>query len=182
MEKQTRQNITKNTINKMVSLNTEGLPQTKIAKKLNLNQSTVSKYINKPENKDLATILKDRLKNKYVTLFTARKIREEKQALELSNYASKPNEVNNETIYQSPEQIEKYLQRQDRSGLDIAKSTGILESNTIRFGDDNTQNIVISPAYQQFIDFQVKQEHLATDKPLTIDTQGHTIDSDDVDT
>lgn len=160
IDKPTRQSIDKNTINKMVSLSAEGKPQTVIARKLNVNQSTVSKYVNQPENKELEDVLKDRLREKYVTQFVARKERDEEEALKVTEYAYNPTTVENKTIYQTPDQIEKYLGRQDKCGLKIAEGTGVLKSNTIQFGDDNSQHLtVMSPSYQAFIDFQNDRSH-----------------------
>ena len=64
----------------------------------------------------------------------------------------------NETLYKTPEQIEKFLTRQDRTANAILRGVGILDSNTIHFGDNNIQeNTVISASFQQFIDFQSSQ-------------------------
>jgi transcriptional regulator with XRE-family HTH domain len=161
------------TIEQIISLDTEGLTQPQIAKRLGISQGVVSKYLRKPEIKTLSDKLREKLQRKYVTLFTARKIRDEKQALELTDHAYNPDEIVNKTIYQTPEQIESFLNRQDKAGLKISQGTGILypqSLNQINF-NDNRQQTIISSAFQAFLDWEAKHA-----KP--IDTQGD-IESDD---
>ncbi len=157
-------------IHKIVEHQAEGMPQKTIAKTLNIATGSVSTHINKPDNKAKIETLRNKLQDQYGNKFVTRMIKEEEQAINLSNHAYNPKEVENKTLYQTPEQIELHLRRKDKTGIDVLKGTDILPSNTmVRFGDDNTQNITISASYQQFLDYQA-------DKPLTIDTNGDTID------
>ncbi len=97
----------------------------------------------------------------------------EQKALNLSDYAHNPSTIPNETIYQTPEQIESFLNRQDKAGLKISQGTGILypqSLNQINF-NDNRQQTVISSAFQAFLDWEAKHTQ-------PIDTQGD-IESDD---
>jgi predicted transcriptional regulator len=154
LKKQTRTTINNNIINQIITLRAEGKTQNEIARLLNIAQPTVSVYSNKPEIKSVTEKLRETLQNKHTTRFTTRKIREEKKADLLSRIAL-GDEVDNKTMYQDVDSIEKFLARQDKSGLIIAKGVGILDTNTIRFGDDNSQHLtVISPSYQKFLDFQ----------------------------
>lgn len=61
----------------------------------------------------------------------------------------------------------------DKTNLNLLKAVDIFPSNTmVRIGDDNSQHLtVISPAFQQFLDFQ-------TDNPKVVDTQGDNIDGE----
>ncbi len=177
-EKPVNTKISQDTINEIVTSSVKGKTQTLIAKELGIKQNTVSKYINKPENIELSEILKERLKKKYVTLFVNRKIKDEQQALKLSDYAYDPENVTNNTIYKTADEIEKNLSRQDKCGLKISEGTGILDSNTMRTGDDYSQHITISPSYQAFLDFQSMQDD---NKLQTIDVNGDTIDSNNDD-
>ena len=68
----------------------------------------------------------------------------------------------------------------DKTNLNILKlasedGVGIFPTNTIRFGDDNSQHLtVVSPAFQQFLDFQSNNQ----DNSQVIDTQGDNVDDD----
>ena len=61
----------------------------------------------------------------------------------------------------------------DKTNLNLLKAVDIFPSNTmVRIGDDNSQHLtVISPAFQQFLDFQ-------NDNPKVVDTQGDNIDGE----
>ncbi len=133
--------IDTNTKSQIINLTVEGKPQKKIADQLSITQATVSRTLNKPENRTLIQKLKEKLQKKYATRFIVRKIREEQKALGLSDYAHNPNAIPNETIYQTPEQIESYLARQDKSGLKMLQGADILTSHTnqFNFNQDNRQ-------------------------------------------
>lgn len=143
------------TINKAVQANVEGKPQTVIAKELGVSQNAISKHLRKPANIALAQRLRETLQRRHVHKFISRVVKTEKIASQLNDYALGLADIN-DTKYKDIEDIEKMLTRVDKTGLAILKGVGILDTNTIHFGDniDNSDNRVMSNAYMQFIDFQ----------------------------
>lgn len=138
--------IDTHTKSQIINLTVEGKPQKEIANQLSVDQATVSRALNKPENRTLIQKLKERLQKKYATRFVVRKIREEQRALNLSDYAHNPSTITNKTIYQTPEQIESYLARQDKSGLKMLQGTDILSLHTNQFNFQSNQQVNIEPA------------------------------------
>ncbi len=148
--------LSQNTKNHIVTKSAEGLPQTLIAKDLDISQSAVSKHLAKPESKQLTEKLQKRLQEKHTTRFIARTIKEEQEASKLSNYNLGLSDDNNSKFIE-PEEIEKFLVRMDKKGIAIAKGVRILDTNTIHIGDDNSQTVVVTESYQKFLDFQNSQ-------------------------
>ncbi len=159
----------------IINRNAEGISQTIIANELNISQPAVSKQLLKPEIKELSQRLREALQKRHVHKFIARVTKAEKMASKVNDYALGLSD-DNPTRYESIEDQEKFLARMDKTGLAIAKGVGILDTNTIRFGDDNSQNItVVSPAFQQYIDYQSNNP----DNTQAIDTKGDNVDDDE---
>ena len=143
--------------NHIITKTLEGVPQRTIAKELNTSQTTISHYINKPEIKSLTQRLRNTLQQKHVHKFIARVVKTEKQAAKVNDYALGLTN-DNPTRYESIDEQEKLLTRCDKTGLNILKGVGILDTNTMHVGDTNTSNVtVVTPAFQQFIDFQASE-------------------------
>lgn len=135
----------------------KGLSQKEIGNKLAITQSAVSRQLAKPEVKELTERLRNTLKERYVAKFIKRTVKEAKASSKLTDYMLGTSN-DNKTRYETPEQIEKFLTRQDKTANAILRGVGILDSNTIHIGNTNTQiNQVISPSYQAFLDFQSTQ-------------------------
>lgn len=154
LDKQKNQVLDHNTKSYINVKCAEGLPQTVIAKHLDISQSAVSKHLAKPESKALTQRLRETLQQRHVHKFISRVVKTEKIASQLNDYALGLSDTNN-TKYKDIDDIEKVLTRVDKTGLAILKGVGILDTNTIHFGDniDNSTK-VMSSAYMQFIDFQ----------------------------
>lgn len=145
-------------INLIASEDAKGTSQTVIAKQLNVAQSTVSRQLAKPEVKELSQRLRDALQSRHVHKFISRVVKEAKVANNVSDYMlglSNDNPTRIETI----EEAEKFLTRMDKTGLAIAKGVGILDTNTIRIGDDNSVSVTVSPAFQAYIAFQTSPQN-----------------------
>jgi predicted transcriptional regulator len=159
LEKPRNYNLDSYTKKVIETKHSEGIPQTTIAKEIGFTQTTVSKHLAKPETKAITDRLKETLQKKYATRFIARKIKEEKTAYDLADIAmGNTDQSSNKTMYDNIDRIEKYLDRQDKSALKIMQGVSILASNAIplHIGDNNTQ-VVITPSYQAFLDYQSTQ-------------------------
>ena len=160
LEKPTRKTpvvITDYLKTKIITKSAEGMPQRHIAKQVNITQPAISNLLNKPEVKALTQRLKEALQEKYIHKFVARTVKEAKAASKLSDYALGITKTN-DTLYKDVDQIEKYLTRMDRTGTTIAKGVGVLDTNTMYIGDDNSQHVTISAPYQEFLDYQAKKQ------------------------
>jgi len=159
--------ILNNTKHEIESMHVEGMKQTEIARQLKISQPTVSQHLNKPEVKELTQRLKEALQKNHAHKFIRRVVKTEQQAGKLNDYVLGLSE-DNPTRYETPEQIEKALSRVDKTGLGILKGVGILDSNTIHFGDNNTQTNVISPAFQDYLNFQNRQNEIESGDVIDI--------------
>ncbi len=133
------------------------IPQTQIAKQHNLSQSRVS-LIN-TENKEIIESRKKELQ-----ALTPSILEEFKHdcmiSKELSLHLHRPKENKNETALKDNADIISYKKSLASTKIKILENTGILEANTIRFGDDHSQHLTISPSYQAFLDYQSNQEEI----------------------
>lgn len=150
--------LSHHTINEIATKSVEGLSQKVIANDLDIHQTTVSKYSNKPEVKELTQRLRETLQQRHTAKFIKRVVKNEKHISRLSDYALGLTN-DNPTRYKDIQDIEKAIARTDKTGLAILKGVGILDTNTIRFGDDNSVNVTVSPAFQQFIDFRTNDNN-----------------------
>lgn len=149
--------LTQNIKTEIVSQNAEGLTQPTIANNLDISQSSVSKHLAKPESKELSERLRDTLQKKHVHRFISRVVKTEKIAAQVNDYVLGLSD-NNPTQYKDVDEIEKLLSRVDRTGLAILKGVGILDTSTIYLGNDNSQHLTVTPAFQGYLDYSSKRK------------------------
>ena len=122
-----------------------GEPQTGIAKRLGVNQSTISRFKEKNEERiekarheiiaENIDGIQEGIKNDI----------ENNKKLSIE-FKESSNITSEKVAYKSS--VQKNIIKP------LLEKVGIYPSNTIHIGDDNSQNITISPAFQDYIDFQ----------------------------
>ncbi len=123
---------------KVVKMLAVGEPQTKVAQKIGVDQSTISRFANKDEAKVL--------------------IEEEKIKL----VEALPDAVQNvkdlvEEMKDIPKDDIKRRELSYKASKDVLKATNVFPSPQYAhniYNDNSQHNTVISPAFQQFLDFQ----------------------------
>ncbi len=127
-----------------------GEPQTSIAEQVGVDQSTVSRFANKDEAKILI---------------------EEEQ---LKLVEALPDAVQNvkdlvEEMKDIPKDDIKRRELSYKASKDVLKATNVFPSpqyaNNI-YNDNSQQNTIISPAFQQFLDYQTSQDNKYGEKML----------------
>ncbi len=146
------------------------IPQRTIAKQYNAHQPNISKI--NSENKAEVD------KRKQALQALAPNILEEFKydcltSIELSKHLYRPLEYTNKTALQDNQDIIAHKNSLRTQKVKILENTGIFDANAMfRFGDDNSQHItVVSPAFQQYIDYQ-------SNNPQAIDTKGDNVDGE----
>ena len=127
-----------------------GESQTGIAKQVGVNQSTISRFKEKNEE-----IIEKEKSNLIGLLPTAREYAQKRlhTGKRLADIEADENRPNT-TIYKEPKDVISAQKDIHKIATNILQISGILSPNTIHLGDDNSQNITISPSYQAFLDFQ----------------------------
>ena len=138
--------VKKEVINKLAI----GESQTGIAKQVGVNQSTISRFKEKNEE-----IIEKEKSNLIGLLPTAREYAQKRlhTGKRLADIEADENRPNT-TIYKEPKDVISAQKDIHKMATNILQISGILSPNTIHLGDDNSQNITISPSYQAFLDFQ----------------------------
>ncbi len=157
----------------VAKLTAEGKTQTQIAKKLKITQPGVSLIARKEETKGLIAHYRKKLLEDYTGDFLERKIKEEKTAKTLASFMS-GDTTENDTNYNNPEIIEKYLDRQDKMGAKVLIGTGVLQSQSIlnQFNqtniETNSNNIIVSDGVQTLFKAHIQE---VLDSPDDHDTK-----------